>query len=135
MLTLNKRQLDHLQHRLDHEVRDLDTFLSKLIEKRRQGFGGVSDRLGWDTASAMLTDQLCAAYQYIIDMATGKRENSATLESLERYYNDAFERWDPQHSTNPVSNLENEQKLAVIKRIREDLGILKHLADSGEATT
>lgn len=134
MLKLNTRQIEHLQSRLDREIRDLDKFLNQLVEARRLGFGGISYRLGWDTVAAMETDQLCSHYQMLLDMASGKRENSATLESLVAYYDQEFESWSPQHSTNSVSNLEHEGKFKVIKRLREDLRHMKRLADSGEET-
>lgn len=131
MLTLNKRQQDYLQRKLDAEVSDLDKFLSKLIEDRRKGFGNVDYSLGWNTAGVMLTDQLCREYQRLLEIAASP-DAKATLETLTAHYRRAQTSWSPQHSSNPVSNLQHEQALETIKRV---LDTLERLAELGEEKT
>lgn len=127
MLTLNKHQHEYLKTQLNLQVKDLNDYLSSMIDARSRGFGDVSYRLKWDTATIMLTDRLCYEYNRLLQMTSGEKENNATLETLTEYYQRAQEEWSPEHSTSVVSNLEHEQKLEVIKRILRDLNTIKRL--------
>lgn len=127
MLTLNAEQLKYLQRKLAGINEEHAVAVEKIAEAAKTP-GALSSKLGWITSSLMYNDLLRLMLQEMLDFTTDEK-CSANLASMKEWYTREIMRWEPQHSTNPTSNLEEEMRHKAHLRMLEDIQNMEHRGD------
>lgn len=117
MLSLNLKQVKYLQGKFDCSNERHQSLVKDLV-KATQTPGDLSCNLMWNTTSLMFNDILRRELGQLLALMTD-RECKATVESIIEWYTNEILRWSPEHSTNPLSNLEAEMKHKVLREIRD----------------